>query len=205
MTPYRLLPKSFYLRQADEVARDLLGRYLCRQLGAEQLVLRIVETEAYLGASDRASHAWGDRRTDRTSALFRPGGAAYVYFIYGVHHMLNVVTGSEEDGSAVLIRAGEPVAGDERMRRLRGLDRPPRPGDLAGGPGKLCRALAIDGELNRAPLYRGELRLTAGAPVSRSDVAVGPRIGVDYAGEAAHWPLRFAEVGNPHVSRPRPD
>jgi DNA-3-methyladenine glycosylase len=200
----RPLPRSFYRRPADVVARELLGRRLVRRLDGETLALRIVETEAYLGAPDRASHAWGDRRTARTATLYRPGGVAYVYFIYGVHHMLNVVAGEAGDGSAVLVRAGEPEAGSGAMRRRRGLGSRVRPGDLAGGPGKLCRALAIDLTWDGRPLDRGALRITEGEPVVDAEVAVGPRVGIDYAGEAASWPLRFALAGNPHVSRPRP-
>lgn len=203
MTRYRSLPPAFYRRPAEQVAPDLLGRYIVRRLGGERLVMRIVETEAYLGAPDRASHAWGDRRTARTAALFRLGGTAYVYLIYGVHYMLNVVTGGREDGSAVLIRAGEPVEGEDRMRALRGIGGRCRTGDVAGGPGKLCRALAIDLALNQVRLARGSLRLVHGEPVANEAIAVGPRVGIDYAGDAVGWPLRFAEAGNAHVSKPR--
>jgi DNA-3-methyladenine glycosylase len=185
------------------VARDLLGRYLVRDLDGSRLVLRIVETEAYLGAEDRASHAWGGRRTRRTSALFRDGGFAYVYLIYGMYHCLNAVTGDKAHGGAVLIRAGEAVKGDSLMKTHRSLTREPRPGDLAGGPGKLCQALAIDRELNGAPLFKGQLRVTTGEEVARRAVAIGPRVGIDYAGEAAAWPLRFWELKNREVSRPR--
>ena len=144
MGRFRTFPQAFYRRSAELVARDLLGRYLVRDLDGSRLVLRIVETEAYLGAEDRASHAWGGRRTRRTSALFRDGGFAYVYMIYGMYHCLNAVTGDEADGSAVLIRAGDAVEGAGVMKTHRSLAREPRPGDLAGGPGKLCQALAID-------------------------------------------------------------
>lgn len=205
----RPLPRSFYRRETEEVARDLLGRYLVRQLNGERLVLRLVETEAYLGAPDAASHASEGHRSERVESLYLPGGHAYVYLIYGIYHCLNAVTGGEDLGSAVLIRAGEPVEGAETMRRLRGWqEKPVRPGDLAGGPGKLCMALDVDRELDGARLHlpleesRG-LVLTEGEPVGEEDVASGPRIGVDYAGEAAGWPLRFAVKGNPHVSRPR--
>ena len=205
MGSFRPLPRTFYRRSTEEVARDLLGRYLVRHLNGERLVVRMVETEAYLGAPDRASHAWGGRRTERNESLYLPGGFAYVYLIYGIHHCLNAVTEGAEPGAAVLVRAGEPVAGEPTLRRLRGWqDRLVRPGDLAGGPGKLCRALAIDLALDGAPLDEGELQITEGEPVGTGDVAAGPRIGVDYAGEAAEWPLRFAMRGNPHVSRPRP-
>jgi DNA-3-methyladenine glycosylase len=202
--PLSSLPPAFYRRPAEVVARDLLGRYLVRQAGGERLVLRLVEVEAYLGAPDRASHAWDGRHTPRNASLYLPGGHAYVYFIYGMHWCLNAVTGEAGIGSAVLLRAGEPVAGEERMRRNRGLQAPPRPGDLAGGPGKLCRALAVDRACDGLRLDQGPLQITAGEPPGPHPVAVGPRIGVAYAGEAAHWPLRFAIAGNPHVSRPRP-
>jgi len=193
------------------VARDLLGRYLVRRLpleggetGGARLVLRLVETEAYLGAPDRASHAWAGRRTARNESLYLPGGHAYVYFIYGMHFCLNAVTGRADVGSAVLLRAGEPVEGVERMAMNRRWTRAPRPGDLAGGPGKLCQALAIDRALDgvRLDLRTGELAITEGEPAAPEEVAEGPRIGVDYAGEHAAWPLRFALRGNRHVSRP---
>ncbi len=226
MPPLRPLPQSFYRRPAEEVARDLLGCRLVREFAGEpgeRLVLRLVETEAYLGAPDRASHAWGGRRTPRNESLYLPGGHAYVYFIYGMHFCLNAVTGEPDIGSAVLLRAGEPVEGEERMRENRGLirspspqpspqgegvhlprPRPPRPGDLSGGPGKLCQALAIGRELDGVPLDRPPLWIARGEPVDPAEIAAGPRIGVDYAGEAAAWPLRFMVRGNRHVSRPWP-
>lgn len=206
---FRPLPPSFYRRDTEEVARDLLGRYLVRRWNGERLVLRLVETEAYLGAPDAASHASDGHRSERVESLYLPGGHAYVYLIYGMYHCLNAVTGGEDLGSAVLIRAGEPVEGSETMRRLRGWrDKPVRPGDLAGGPGKLCMALGVDRELDGVRLHlpleeSAGLIVTAGEPVEAGAVAAGPRVGVDYAGEAAGWPLRFALGGNPHVSRPR--
>jgi DNA-3-methyladenine glycosylase len=204
---FRPLPVSFYRRPAEAVARDLLGRFLVRELAGERLVLRLVETEAYLGAPDRASHAAGGRRTARNESLYLAGGHAYVYFIYGMHYCLNAVTGEAGEGGAVLLRAGEPVEGEERMRENRGWSREPRPGDLAGGPGKLCQALAVGRELDGVPLTRRPLYITRGEPVlgaAGEEIVAGPRIGVDYAGEAALWPLRFSLRGNPHVSRPRP-
>lgn len=208
MTRFRPLPPSFYRRPADEVARDLLGRYLVHELDGERLVLRLVETEAYLGAPDRASHAWGGRRTPRNESLYLPGGHAYVYFIYGMHFCLNAVTGEADIGSAVLLRAGEPVEGEERMRENRGWTRPPRPGDLAGGPGKLCQALAVGRGLDGVRLDQPPLRITRGEPAvsekTGEQIVTGPRIGVDYAGEAAAWPLRFMVRGNRHVSKPWP-
>ncbi len=186
------------------MARDLLGRYLVREVAGERLVLRLVETEAYLGAPDRASHAWGGRRTKRNESLYLPGGYAYVYLIYGMHYCLNAVTGKQDEGGAVLLRAGEPVEGAERMRENRDWTREPRPGDLAGGPGKICRALAVGKELDGVRLDQPPLYITQGLPVEDGEVAVSPRIGVDYAEEAALWPLRFSVRGHRHVSRPWP-
>jgi DNA-3-methyladenine glycosylase len=204
LSRYRPLPIAFYRRSAEAVARDLLGRYVVRELDGERLVLRLVETEAYLGAPDRASHAWAGRRTPRNESLYLAGGHAYVYFIYGMHYCLNAVVGEADAGGAVLLRAGEPIAGEERMRENRGWTRVPRPGDLAGGPGKLCQALAVGRELDGALLNVPPLRLTAGEPAKPDEIVASPRIGVDYAGEAALWPLRFSLWENPHVSRPRP-
>jgi len=204
MSSLRPLPRSFYRRPAETVARDLLGRYLVRRLDGERLVVRLVETEAYLGAPDRASHAWNGRRTARNESLYLAGGRAYVYLIYGLHHCLNVVTGESDVGSAVLLRAAEAVTGELRMKRNRGLDRRLAPGDLAGGPGKLCQALAVDRRQDGVSFLAGELTVARGEPAAADRVASGPRVGVDYAGEAAGWPLRFAELGNREVSRPRP-
>lgn len=201
---YSPLFAGFYGRPTQQVARDLLGRFLVREVAGEKLVVRIVETEAYLGKRDRASHAWQGRRTSRNASLYEAAGTAYVYFIYGMYHCLNAVSGEAGEGGAVLLRAGEPVAGTQSMLPLRGLERPPRPGDLAGGPGKLCQALIIDKRFDGASLRRGPLRITRGEPVGAEAVATGRRIGIDYAGQAVEWPLRFAIRGNRHVSRPFP-
>ncbi len=199
------LAVSFFDRDAATVAAELLGRWLVRELPAGRAILEIVETEAYLGGPDRASHAWGGRRTPRNESLYLPPGHAYVYFIYGMHFCLNVVSGGPHPGAAVLLRAGEPLAGEEGMAARRGLGAPARPGDVAGGPGKLSQALGVDGTLDGVPLTRKDsgLWLAEGRPDGSSPLATGPRIGVAYAGEAAAWPLRFARAGNRHVSRPR--
>jgi len=171
-----------------------------------------VETEAYLGAKDRASHAWGGRRTQRSRVLYSTPGTAYVFLIYGMHNCLNAVTGDSSDGDAVLIRAAEPLRGVVTMRLNRALNRPlsrpldgqPRPGEVAGGPGKLCQALEVDRSFDGAPLDGGALRVTRGDPVESGEIAVDRRVGIAYAGEAAGWPLRFALRGCPQVSRPHP-
>jgi DNA-3-methyladenine glycosylase len=197
------LPADFFLRDADTLARELLGRWLVRSVGgSRKAVARIVETEAYLGVDDPASHAYGGRRTQRTETMYRRGGCAYVYLIYGMYHCLNIVAGPVERPHAVLIRAVEALEGYQWMRRNRGRAGRLRPGELGGGPGKLCQALAIDRSLDGTPLSEGPLRCAVGEPVAEGAVVRGPRVGIDYAGDAAAWPLRFAIRGNREVSRP---
>lgn len=180
----RLGPK-FFARGAEAVARDLIGTVLVRRLGKKFIRARIVETEAYVGAHDLACHA-AKGRTARTEVMFGPPGHAYVYFIYGMYDMLNVVTAKRDDPQAVLIRALEPVT----------------PGWAASmnGPGKLTRSLHITRQLNGLNLCKSsELFLEAGAPVGK--ITVTERIGVEYAKEWKNAPLRFFESGNPNVSR----
>jgi len=157
-----------------------------------------VETEAYLGPDDPACHAVVGR-TERTWNLHGPPGVAYVYFIYGVHWCFNAVTREEGHGSAVLVRAVEPVRGVELMRQRRGKVR--RDVDLTNGPGKLCQALGIDGALDGARLDRGPLRILGGASVPDVDVDATARVGIT---KAADWPLRWVVRGNPYVSLGRP-
>lgn len=196
------LPEAFYFRPAEEVARDLLGRLLVRELREGRIVVRLVETEAYAGPHDRASHAFGGRRTPRNESMYLAGGHAYVYRIYGVHFCLNVVTGPAGEGIAVLLRAAEIVEGETLVRNG-------RPGTIAvhrllSGPGNLTRGLAIDKALDTVALDHGELRLAAGEPVAASAILTGPRVGCESAGEAADWPLRYALAGSRAVSSPRP-
>jgi DNA-3-methyladenine glycosylase len=192
---------SFYTR-ADTllVARELLGKVLVVPAGGGQRVAgRVVETEAYLGAEDRASHAYGDRRTARTETMYGVGGRAYVYFVYGMHHQFNVVTGREGSPLAVLVRALEPLEGLDWMRRRR----PARDDrQLTSGPGKLCQALAVDRTFDGADLTGARVWLEDdGARVPPADIAAGPRVGVAYAAEDALRPWRFWVRGNPFVSR----
>jgi len=191
------LPQSFFDRNAEEVARDLLGAILVSSLGGDGVTAgRIVETEAYPGPHDPASHA-AERigRTARNASMFGAPGTAYVYRIYGLHWCLNVVTGAEGYPAAVLIRALEPLVGIEIMRRRRN-GRPDR--ELASGPGRLTEALAITGAHDRRPLDRPPLLLLPGRPVDPRDTVAGPRIGVS---RAADWPLRFYVRGSEWVSR----
>ncbi len=199
------MPADFYLRPADVVARDLLGRHLVRELPHGRIVVRLVETEAYAGPHDRASHAYKGRRTPRNESMYLPGGRAYVYRIYGIHFCLNVVTGPEGEGIAVLLRAAEILEGEELVRAGRiGRRGPIATQRLLAGPGNLTRGLAVDLALDTVPLDRGELRLAAGEPVAESAILTGPRVGCESAGEAAGWPLRYAIAGSRAVSSPRP-
>lgn len=182
----RILSPRFYLRKTDDVARRLLGCTLVHMVNGQRISGRIVETEAYLGISDPACHSFNNRRTARTESMYLEGGHAYVYFIYGMHFCFNVVTRATGQPEAVLIRAIEPQDGIEFMRRKR---KAKHDRDLSNGPGKLCQALAIDRSCDGLTLQGPELFIEAG-PVIR-DVIEGPRIGVDYAGSAAKWPLRF--------------
>jgi DNA-3-methyladenine glycosylase len=203
MRPPAPLPRDFYLRETVDVARALLGCVLWRRLDREWLAARIVETEAYLGANDAASHARRGHRSPRNESMYLDGGHAYVYLTYGMHWCANVVT--QEDGipEAVLLRGGEPLAGIETMRSLRG--GVTRDRDIASGPAKLTQAMAIDGALDGAALDGTLLRITPrDREVADQDIAVSTRIGVEGAPDAAHWPLRFYLVGNPHVSPGRP-
>ena len=194
------LPREFYTR-ADVliVARQLLGRILVVPTeNGERVSGVIVETEAYRGPEDRASHAYGGRRTRRTETMYRTGGTAYVYFVYGMYHQFNVVTNMPDIPHAVLVRALEPVEGIEVMRARR-----PRQSDvnLTSGPGKLSVALAIDRALDGADLLDDRVWIERGGrPVPASAVACGPRIGIAYAGEWAEKPWRFWLRDSPFVS-----
>ena len=167
--------------------------------GGDRVSGIIVETEAYRGPQDRASHAWAGRRTRRTETMYQVGGTAYVYFVYGMHHQFNVVTGVEGVPHAVLVRALEPEEGLPLMRDRR----PGRPDRaLTSGPGTLCLALGIDRSHDRADLLGDRVWLEEGpAPVAPGAIARGPRIGIDYAGEWAARPWRFWLRDSPFVSR----
>lgn len=188
------LPRSFFTRDTVTVARALLGTVLQHRTSEGVAAGRIVEVEAYLGEDDPASHAFRGPR-GRAEMMFRQGGVAYVYFSYGVHWCMNVVTGPAGHGGAVLIRALEPTAGIALMQRRRGRDEPTA---LASGPGKLAQALGIARAQNGADLVSSSLSVLAGPAVE--EVAVSPRIGIS---RAADWPLRFFVPGNAHVSRAR--
>jgi DNA-3-methyladenine glycosylase len=202
MAQRKRLPRRFYTRDDTLlIARELLGQRLVVPAPEGLRVSgRIVETEAYVGPEDRASHAFGNRRTERTEPMFGRGGAVYVYFIYGMYFQFNVVTGRESEPHAVLVRALEPLEGIEVMRERRPVK---DERNLTAGPGKLCMAMGIDLRLNRADLLGPSVWIERDLSIPAREIASGPRIGIDYAGEYAAMPWRFWIRDNPYVSKTR--
>lgn len=199
MKPTRLTARFFTSRRVEEVARRLIGCRLCTCIQGTLTAGVIVETEAYGGGPDRASHADGGRRTARTDAMFAAGGHAYIYLCYGLHTLFNIVTGPEGEPAAVLIRALAPAEGVEAMNRRRPASSPHR---LASGPGALTRALGITLAHNRTNLViNREIWLEPRShPLPPNAIAHGTRVGVGYAGADALRPWRFALRGSPCVS-----
>lgn len=193
------LPLSFYLRNDTvTIARQLLGKVLVTDWNGGRTSGRIVETEAYVGHTDKASHA-SKGRTERTEVMFGEGGRAYVYLCYGVHQMFNIVTNVAGDPHAVLIRAVEPIEGTELM--LQRTAKTKADATLTSGPGRVGRAFGFHTsqcglDLQSDALYIGD----DGYAVPEEDIVAGPRIGVDYAGLDALLPYRFYVKGSPYVS-----
>jgi DNA-3-methyladenine glycosylase len=190
VTASRILPRSFYDRPTIEVARELLGKILVHGRTAGM----IVETEAYLGGDDLASHS-ARGITNRTRVIFGPPGHAYVYFIYGMHECLNIVVEAEGKAGCVLIRAVEPLVGIEIMEKRRPAARSVE--KLASGPGNLTRVFAITRAQNGADLTRGPLVVRRWKKEPKFEIQVTPRIGIR---RCADWPLRFIIAGNAAVS-----
>ena len=184
------LPRAFYERDTEKVARDLLGTILVSTIGGQRVSGRIVETEAYIGPHDPASHG-AERigKTRRNLSMFGLPGIAYVYRIYGVHWCLNAVTEEEDYPAAVLIRSVEPLEGVRIMMRRRfGKFAPGKERQLASGPGKLAQAFAITGAYDGHTLDQEPLWIEPGTRIARKDIVAGPRIGIT---RAKDWPLRF--------------
>ena len=196
------LPQSFYL-SSDVVAisKSLLGKYLFTSINGLVSGGYITETEAYNGVVDRASHAFGNRKTPRTQIMYKEGGIAYIYLCYGIHEMLNVVTSVEGQPHAILIRAIEPTTGiDIMLARKNMLTLKP---NITAGPGSVAKALGIDRKLNGISLQSDTLWIEdKGLSFSDDQIAAVPRIGVAYAGKDALLPYRFYVKGNIYVSKP---
>jgi DNA-3-methyladenine glycosylase len=182
------LTSSYYRdRDALQAARDLLGKALFTQLDGVRTAGLITETEAYMGVKDRASHAFGGRRTARNEVMYAAGGVAYVYLCYGIHHLFNVVVLQKDIPHAVLIRAIHPIAGQEAMLARRGVKKL-----TTAGPGTLTQALGIRTTHNGEDLTGQRIWIEdAGIEVPKKHIITGPRIGVDYAGADAHLPYRY--------------
>lgn len=197
------LPLSYYSQQdVLFLARDLLGKVLFTEINGERTAGIIVETEAYNGIQDKASHAYGGRRTNRTETLYGQGGISYVYLCYGIHHLFNVVTSVENDPHAVLIRAVEPLIGKEIMETRRNI--PASKSAITSGPGSVAKALGINKSFNKKELDGSEIWIEDhGIRYHDEEIITSPRIGVAYAQEDALLPWRFFVKGNPYVSKPK--
>ena len=191
----RIVPQSFYDRETEVVARELLGTVLECETGDGVASGIIVETEAYLGEHDLACHAAAGR-TARTEHLYGPPGISYVYFIYGMYWCFNAVTRAEGEPSAVLVRALEPLDGLSLMHTRR--PRIKKDVELTNGPGKLCTALGITGAMTGKSLQRKPIVIREGAAVADKEVEITARIGIT---KSADWPLRYIVRDNKHVSR----
>jgi len=199
MSPNRLNHDFFTRKDTLRVGRDLLGKLLVvPSADGRRVTGMIVETEAYLGEIDKAAHSYAGRRTARNEITYAEGGHVYVFFVYGMYYQLNLVTGLTDHPHVVLIRAVEPVEGIQIMRERRGemKDR-----NLTSGPGKLCIALGIDRSLNGEDLSGERIWVEEYRSFKKSEIASGPRVGIDYAEEFVEMPWRFWVRGNQFVSR----
>jgi len=196
------LERDFFTRTDTlGVARDLLGKLLVVPTSDGRRVSgMIVETEAYLGEIDKAAHSYGGRRTARNEITYADGGHVYVFFVYGMYYQLNLVTGLVDHPHVVLIRAVEPVDGIEIMRERRG---EMKDKNLTSGPGKLCIAFGITRDLNGEDLLGDRIWVEGHRDLKKSEIASGPRVGIDYAEEFVDEPWRFWVKGNEFVSKRR--
>jgi DNA-3-methyladenine glycosylase len=194
------LKKSFYQRELLTVAKDLLGKILVKSVGKEILAGKIVEVEAYHGDFDKAAHSYNGI-TKRNEIMFEPGGYLYVYFTYGAHHCCNVVTGKKGQGTAVLIRAVEPVIGLTRMiknRFGRKLNNDKEIFNLTSGPGKVCQAFGIDRSNSGTDLTGNEIFILEGEKIRSKDIGISKRVGIT---RSVDLPWRFFINNNPYLSR----
>lgn len=185
------LPLSYYLNtDVTFLAKDLLGKILFTHCDEGITAGIIVETEAYFGAEDKASHAYGGRRTSRTHIMYEQGGMAYVYLCYGIHHLFNVVTSVKDDPKCVLIRSVEPFLGLQLMEKRRKI--PASHKSISSGPGSVAKSLGIDSSCNKKNLTGNDLWIEDhGISYSSEEISTAPRIGIAYAQEHADLPLRF--------------
>jgi len=196
------LEAAYYLNpDVIFLARDLLGKVLYTAIGGKVTAGMIVETEAYFGEKDKASHAYNGRRTNRTEIMYNQGGVAYVYLCYGMHHLFNVVSSVKDEPHAILIRGIEPMAGLEVIEQRRGMPISNRA--ISAGPGSVAKALGIDRSFNAKSLIENDIWIDdQGITFSEDEIITSPRIGIAYAKEHALLPLRFYVKNNKYVSKP---
>ena len=196
------LKEEYYLNEdVVSLAKDLLGKILYTKIDNEITAGIIVETEAYFGIKDKASHAYGGRRTNRTKTMYSSGGIAYVYLCYGMHNLFNIVSSKENDPHAVLIRGIEPLVGIDIIEQRRNM--PHTKGAISAGPGSAAKALGIDKTFNAKNLTGNEIWIEDHAiRYLDEDIAATPRVGIAYAKEHALLPWRFFVKGNRYVSKP---
>lgn len=198
MKKSKILPLSFYQRSTELVAQELLGKKLCRELPNGKILSGfIIETEAYLGLLDKGCHSFGDRKTPRTNVMYEHGGVAYIYLIYGMYHCLNAVSSKKGHPEAVLIRALEPCEGLEWMKIK---SRSSNEQKILNGPGKLCKILEIDKQLNAHDLTQRPLWIEEGKEIKSQNIVCSPRINIAYAEEWIAKPLRFSVKDSPYIS-----
>ncbi|KUJ61207.1 3-methyladenine DNA glycosylase [Flavobacteriaceae bacterium CRH] len=196
------LAYSYYLNQdVIFLAKDLLGKVLFTQIDGEITAGIIVETEAYFGVQDKASHAYGGRRTNRTETLYSQGGISYVYLCYGIHNLFNIVSSVDGEPHAVLIRAIEPLVGIETIEARRNMSATKTA--ISSGPGSAAKALGINRSFNQKDLTGEEIWVEDhGIQYTADEIVALPRVGVAYAQEDALLPWRFFVKGNKYVSKP---
>ncbi|MBO6585656.1 MAG: DNA-3-methyladenine glycosylase [Gracilimonas sp.] len=195
------LSRSFYERdEVVQISKELIGKVICTNFDGVQTAGIIVETEAYNGRTDRACHAYPDVRTARTETIYGPPGYAYVYLCYGIHHLFNVVTNREGLADAILIRAIQPIEGEDIMVQRRGRDK--LQPVITNGPGKLSQAMGITTSNNQSDLLGDIIWIEdRGIKFAEKEIEASPRIGVDYAGEDAELPWRFTVKGSKWISK----
>lgn len=200
----KTLARAFYNRDSLIVAQDLLGKVLVREINGQKISVKIVETEAYMGITDRAAHSFGGRRTPRVEVMYGGPGISYVFLVYGMYHCFNIVTQEEGNPQAVLIRAAEPIGGfdliaQNRFNKTYNQLSKSQIKNLTNGPGKLCRALLIDKSLNGEDLCSNKLYVEEGEN-EKIDIVSSKRVGIDYAEEAKDYLWRFYIANNEYVS-----
>ena len=195
-----VLPESFYTRKdVVKIARELLGKVLVTEIDGIRTSGMIVETEAYAGVTDKASHAYGGRRTNRTEIMYMHGGVAYVYLCYGIHHLFNVVTNAADTPHAILVRAIEPLEGIETMLLRRGKEK--MHPSLTAGPGAMSMALGIHTIHTGNSLQGPGIYIEEGIKISKNKIIADTRVGVAYAMDDALRPYRFYIKDNPFLSK----